>query len=74
MLLSSNGVAIRRFNSLRLICFSFGGFFFSYSTSSIGLARMISLSTARYNNLLSQHRHLFILSVLHPKSFNRNVL
>ncbi len=69
-----HGVAIRRFSSLRLICFSFGGLFFSYSTSSIGLARMISLSTARYNNLLSQHRHLFILSVLHSKSFNRNVV
>ena len=35
-----------RFNSPRLMCLSFNGSFFSYATSSIGLALNISRSTA----------------------------
>ena len=40
------GVSIIRFSSLRLICLSLGASFLSYATSSIGLARNTSRSTA----------------------------
>ena len=43
---SGSGVSIIRFSSLRLICLSLGASFFSYATSSIGLARNTSRSTA----------------------------